>query len=257
MNLREMSVGQVDCLARALNIDEKRKLLLELQEDDRKGIINIAKRIKREIEDYNCEMERLHKLMEYENKYYSKGAKYIAGIDEVGRGPLAGPVYASVVIMPAECIIEGVNDSKKLSPAKRQELYKVIKENAIDCATGWCDESVIDSINILNATYEAMRRAVNKLSVKPQVLLIDAVRIPGLNIFQVPIVKGDSLSFSIACASIIAKVERDKYMDELHIKYPAYNFISNKGYGTKEHIESIKKFGPCPAHRRSFIGGIL
>lgn len=257
MDYGSMSVDEIVKIVLQMDLSEKKKVIDSLQGDTRKGIINLIKRLKKEIEDHDSEMERLLKLKEYEYKYFKKGAKYIAGIDEVGRGPLAGPVYASAVVFDIDCIIEGINDSKKLSPSKRKELYGRIKEKAICCATGRCDEKTIDRINILNATYEAMRQAIEKLDVKPQVILVDAVRIPKIDIFQQPIIKGDSLSFSIGAASIIAKVERDEFMDRLHEQYPVYNFASNKGYGTKEHIEAIREYGPCPAHRRSFIGGIV
>jgi ribonuclease HII len=205
----------------------------------------------------NKEIDRINNMKLYELKYFSKGARYIAGIDEVGRGPLAGPVYAGAVIFPIDCIIEGINDSKKLSPEKRKALYARIKENAVSSATGYCDEKTIDRINILNATYEAMKMAIGKLDVKPDVLLIDAVRIPGIDIFQVPIIKGDALSFSIAGASIIAKVERDELMENYHEKYPEYNFSSDKGYGSKEHMDAIRLYGPCPLHRKTFISSMV
>lgn len=257
MDWSSMSINQIrDTLDKAL-LSEKKNIIDELVSDGRAGVRNMANKLMRELENEERETQRIIGMKEYEYKCIEKGAKYIAGIDEVGRGPLAGPVYASAVMFPAEVIIKGVNDSKKLSPKKRKELYEEIKEKAIGCATGCCDEKTIDSINILNATYEAMKQAISKLPVKPQVLLIDAVRIPGIGIFQIPIVKGDSLSFSIAAASIIAKVERDSFMDNMHEKYPVYNFISNKGYGTREHMDALKKYGPCPIHRKKFIEGII
>lgn len=257
MDYYKMKICEIEELVNKLNIDDKIKLIKELQGDSRAGVIKIARRLKREIDGHNRELDRIRAMKKFEYEWTGKGAKYIAGIDEVGRGPLAGPVYAGAVVFPIDCIIEGVNDSKKLSPQKRLSLYDVIKSNVISCATGYCDEKTIDRINILNATYEAMKMAVIKLSVRPDVLLIDAVRIPGIEIPQVPIVKGDSLSFSIAAASVIAKVERDKFMENLSSLYPEYNFASNKGYGTQEHVDALKKYGPCPIHRRSFIRGII
>lgn len=253
----KLSIGEIKALIEKADFDEKKRLVEVLKSDGRKGVLNLAQRLENDIRDNNKEMERIENLKKYEHTYYSKGAKYIAGIDEVGRGPLAGPVYASAVVLPIDCIIQGVNDSKKLSPSKREELSLEIKKNALSFAIGCCDEKTIDEVNILNATYMAMKQAIEKLTIKPQVLLIDAVRIPGVNIFQVPIVKGDTLSFSIACASIIAKVERDRVMDEYHELYPVYNFKSNKGYGTAEHIEALKKHGPCEIHRRTFIGNFI
>jgi Ribonuclease HII len=256
MDYSNMSVREIHDVLKPLNISEKTEAIDALIHDGRAGVRKIADGLKREIEEHNKEIERINKLKQYEYKYAAKGVKYIAGIDEVGRGPLAGPVFASAVVFPVDCIIEGVNDSKKLSPQKRSSLYSLIKENAISSATGYCDEKTIDRINILNATYEAMKMALIELNVRPDLLLIDAVRIPGIDIPQVPIIKGDSLCFSIAAASIVAKVERDKLMDDYHKIYPKYNFLSNKGYGTQEHMDAIRKYGPCPIHRRSFISGI-
>lgn len=257
MDYSMMKVSEIEELVKSMSFDERKLMAEELQGDNRAGVVRISDRLKREIAAHNREIDRIKEMKKFEYEWAGKGAKYIAGIDEVGRGPLAGPVYASAVVFPIDCIIEGVNDSKKLSPQKRSNLYGTIKSSAISCATGCCDEKTIDRINILNATYEAMKMAVIKLSVRPDVLLIDAVRIPGIEISQVPIVKGDSLSFSIAAASIIAKVERDRFMDDLSSLYPAYNFASNKGYGTQEHMDAIKKYGPCPIHRRTFIEGII
>ena len=257
MNFQDLSIGEIREIAIRASIEEKEKLIDIFKLDQRKGVINIVHSLEKEIKGNSKEKDRLLKLKYYEYKYFNKGARFIAGIDEVGRGPLAGPVYASAVVFPIECMIEGINDSKKLSPGKRKELYSLITDNAICYATGFCDEKTIDKVNILNATYIAMKNAIEKLKIKPQVLLIDALRIPGVDIFQVPIIKGDSLSFSIAAASIIAKVERDELMEKMHNEYPVYNFISNKGYGTREHMEALRSYGPCPLHRKSFISGIL
>lgn len=180
-----------------------------------------------------------------------------AGIDEVGRGPLAGPVCAGAVILPKDVDILYINDSKQLSAAKREELYDIIRKKAIAVKTAYSSPEVIDDINILQATYRAMREAINELDVKPDILLNDAVNIPEVNIKQVPIIKGDAKSISIAAASIIAKVERDRLMVMYDELYPEYGFAKNKGYGSKEHIEALRKYGPCPIHRRSFIKGLI
>ena len=202
------------------------------------------------------EIARTESLKEYERQYEALG--YVCGIDEVGRGPLAGPVVAGAVILPKDCKILYLNDSKKLSAKKREELYDVIMEQAVSVGIGYNSPERIDEINILNATYEAMREAVSKLSVKPDVLLNDAVTIPGINdIKQVPIIKGDAKSVSIAAASIVAKVTRDRLMVEYSKLYPEYGFESNKGYGTAEHIEALKKYGKTPIHRNSFIGHFI
>ena len=197
------------------------------------------------------EIARCEELKRYEKEYESFG--YICGIDEVGRGPLAGPVVAGAVILPKDCDILYINDSKKLSEKKREELYDVIMEKAIAVGIGYSSHIRIDEINILQATYEAMREAISKLSVKPDILLNDAVTIPGIDIKQVPIIKGDAKSISIGAASIIAKVTRDRLMVEYDSKYPGYGFASNKGYGSAAHIAAIKEIGPCDIHRRSFI----
>ena len=190
-------------------------------------------------------------MKEYEHKYEHLG--YLCGIDEVGRGPLAGPVVACAVILPKDCDILWLNDSKKLTAKKREELYDVILEGAVSVGIGMASPERIDEINILQATYEAMRQAVSELSVQPQLLLNDAVTIPEIIIPQVPIIKGDAKSVSIAAASIVAKVTRDRMMEEYDKVIPEYGFASNKGYGSAAHIEALKKYGPSPIHRRTFI----
>ena len=200
---------------------------------------------------YLKEVERTESLKVYEREYEALG--YVCGIDEVGRGPFAGPVVACAVILPKDCKILYLNDSKKLSEKKREELYDVIMDGAVSVGIGMRGPERIDEINILNATYEAMRDAVANLSVVPDVLLNDAVTIPGLPMKQVPIVKGDAKSVSIAAASIVAKVTRDRMMVDYAKIYPEYDFASNKGYGTKKHIEAIREYGMTPIHRRSFV----
>lgn len=197
------------------------------------------------------ELERLEIMARYEEEFSEY--EFICGIDEVGRGPLAGPVVAGAVILPKGARIPYVNDSKKLSEKKREALYDVIMEQAVSVGIGMSDHEKIDEINILQATYAAMREAISKLDPQPDLLLNDAVTIPEVNIRQVPIVKGDAKSMSIAAASIIAKVTRDRMMVEYDSVYPGYGFASNKGYGTAVHIEALKSLGPTPIHRRSFI----
>ena len=201
------------------------------------------------------ERERLKQMHFYEEKYSQY--RCICGIDEAGRGPLAGPVVAGAVILPKDCEILYLNDSKKLSAAKREELYDEIMEKAVAAAVGMASPARIDEINILQATYEAMREAISKLSVKPDILLNDAVTIPEVTIPQVPIIKGDAKSISIGAASIIAKVTRDRLMVEYDQILPEYGFASNKGYGSAEHIAALKKYGPSPIHRRSFIHNFI
>ena len=190
-------------------------------------------------------------MFSFEREY--SDYEYICGIDEVGRGPLAGPVVAGAVILPKDCDLLYLNDSKKLTENKREELYDKIMESAVSAAIGYGSPERIDEINILQADYEAMKEAIGKLSVKPTLLLNDAVTLPDMDIKQVPIIKGDAKSASIAAASIIAKVTRDRMMVEYAKIFPEYGFDSNKGYGSAAHIEALKKYGPCPIHRRSFI----
>lgn len=197
-------------------------------------------------------------MFDYENKYLNNGYKLIAGIDEAGRGPLAGPVCVAIVVMPLdeEDRIIGINDSKKISEKKRDLLYDEILRKAIAYHIELVDEITIDTINILNATKLGMLTCINSIDTKPDVVLIDAVKIDS-DIQTESIIKGDALSYSIACASILAKVTRDRYMLEMDKKYPEYNFKKHKGYGTKEHIENLKKFGKCEIHRESFIKNFI
>ncbi len=201
------------------------------------------------------ERKRLYEMSRYEREYGS--VQYICGIDEVGRGPLAGPVVACGVILPKDVEILYINDSKKLSEKKREALYDEIMEKAVAVGIGIESEKVIDEINILQATYKAMRTAINNLSIKPDILLNDAVTIPEVSIRQVPIIKGDAKSISIAAASIVAKVTRDRIMIEYDNVYPGYGFASNKGYGSKEHIEALKKLGKTPILRNSCLGRMV
>ena len=207
----------------------------------------------RAAEKLKQEILRTQGLMVYE-KAYGGGGSVIAGIDEVGRGPLAGPVVACAAILPTDHLILELNDSKKLSEKKRERLFEVLRNEAVAFAFGSASPERIDEINILQATYEAMREAIGGLSLRPDVLLNDAVTIPGVEIPQIPIVGGDGKSVSIAAASILAKVTRDRLMAEYDTVYPGYGFAKNKGYGTAEHIAALKRLGPCPIHRRSFIG---
>ena len=212
-------------------------------------------REQRKLEKLQKERERLEAMRSFEHQYEGYGA--VCGIDEVGRGPLAGPVVAGAVILPTDCEILYLNDSKKLSEKKRELLYDEIMEKAVATGIGVISPARIDEINILQATYEAMRMAISNLKVQPFVLLNDAVTIPLVEIPQVPIIKGDAKSVSIAAASIIAKVTRDHMMVEYEEIYPGYSFASNKGYGSAQHIAALKELGPTPIHRRTFIKNIL
>lgn len=195
--------------------------------------------------------------LEYEQNAISKGFKSVCGVDEAGRGPLAGPVCAAAVILPENTVIEGVNDSKKLSEKKRESLFEVIKSTAVSYCIAYATVEEIESLNILNATMLAMKRAVEGLDVKSDYAMIDGNRMPDLSIDGECIVKGDAKSMSIACASILAKVSRDRLLYEYAKEYPQYHFDKHKGYGTKVHVEALKEYGPCPYHRMSFLGKIL
>ena len=201
------------------------------------------------------ERQRLEGMREFENKYSDLGA--VAGIDEAGRGPLAGPVVAAAVILPKDIFLPFLNDSKKVTEKRRAVLFDQIKQEALAYGIGIASNALIDDINILQATYEAMREAISKLSKTPDILLVDAVHIPDINIKQVGIVKGDAKSVNIAAASILAKVTRDRLMLEYDKIYPEYGFASNKGYGTAKHIEALKAYGACDIHRRTFIGNFV
>lgn len=204
------------------------------------------------------EIIRLKELSKYEEEHYKKGIELIAGIDEAGRGPLAGPVVAAAVILPKHALIEGVNDSKKISEKKREIIFEDIINSAIAWGVGIVDNNVIDEINILNATRMAMHKAIEELSVQPEFILIDAEKkVDTNNIPYLPIVKGDALSISIAAASIIAKVTRDRMMREYDKIFPVYGFEKHKGYGTKMHTEAIKENGICMIHRKSFLKNIV
>lgn len=224
------------------------------EEDERTGVQKLVQQAQKRLDALAKEKERIERLKVYEKEYEACG--YVCGIDEVGRGPLAGPVVAGAVILPKDCNILYINDSKKLSEKKREELYDIIMAEAVATGIGMVGPARIDEINILQATYEAMRQAIQNLSVTPDILLNDAVTIPQVNIRQIPIIKGDAKSISIGAASIIAKVTRDRLMVEYDKVMPEYNFASNKGYGSAEHIAALKKYGPTPIHRRSFIKNI-
>ena len=203
------------------------------------------------------EQERLERLCEPDRAFWERDGILLAGMDEVGRGPLAGPVVACCAAMPPEPLVEYVNDSKKVTKNRREALYPVLTQTALGYALGWVEPEVIDEINILQATKLAFRQAFEAMPVEVTDVLVDALQNLKVSARQHPMIRGDALSYSIACASIIAKVARDRYMNEQDALYPQYGFARNKGYGTPQHIAALKQFGPCPIHRRSFIGGLL
>lgn len=257
MDYKSMTKKKVEEYIKTLDRLERFNAYPELLLDERKSVQAIGIKIEKEKARFLKEQERLAMMNKFENQSYREGYKYIAGIDEVGRGPLAGPVVSAAVILPKNCVIEGINDSKKLSEKKREELYVEIKEKAIAIGVGIIDNETIDGINILNATKESMKDAVYSLSVDPDILLIDALRLADIDIRQLNIVGGDSKSISIAAASIIAKVTRDRMLVEYSNEYPGYGFEKHKGYGTKEHYDAIEKLGITPIHRLSFLKSVL
>jgi len=230
-------------------------ILNKYRSDNRAGVKKLIQKYEKERQKLKSEKERIKQMKSYEYQYGEY--TYICGIDEVGRGPLAGPVVAGAVILPKDCDILYINDSKQLSEKKREELYDFIMEQAIAVGVGSVPPTKVDEINILQATYEAMRQAIANLSVVPDILLNDAVTIPKVSIKQIPIIKGDAKSMSIAAASIIAKVTRDRLMVAYDKIFPQYGFAANKGYGSREHIEVLKKIGPTPIHRLSFLKNLF
>ena len=247
----ELKIGQIKEILDSTPVESLPTQIENFVADTRQGVIKLLEKYRKVHTAYIKEVERTENMKMYEKKYADY--EYIAGIDEVGRGPLAGPVVTCAVILPKDFNILYINDSKKLTEKKREELYDIIMEQAIAVGIGIESPKVIDDINILQATYSAMRKAIDGLEVKPTLLLNDAVTIPMVDIKQVPIIKGDAKSISIAAASIIAKVTRDRMMVEFDKLYPEYDFAGNKGYGSATHIEALKKLGPTPIHRQSFI----
>ena len=226
-------------------------LFAELEKDDRSGVIQAIAKRKREIQKCLDEDERLEGMLAYEKECYARGMELIAGVDEVGRGPLAGPVVAAAVILPKGSKIPGLNDSKKIPKSKHKEIYEAVLQEAIAIGIGVKDNQVIDQVNIYEATKLAMMEAIGQLDPQPQHLLIDAMKLD-LSIPQTSIIKGDANSLSIAAASIVAKVTRDQMMEDLDQLYPGYNFAQNAGYGTANHLAGLHKLGVTPIHRRSF-----
>ncbi|MBO4981966.1 MAG: ribonuclease HII [Lachnospiraceae bacterium] len=249
------SIKEIKEQFQAACVDELPELITVYSGDERDGVRKLVLSAHKKLDALEKEKLRIEALKTYEKKYGE--CEFICGIDEVGRGPLAGPVVAGAVILPKDCDILYINDSKQLSEKKREELFEQIREKAVACAVGYASPERIDQINILQATYEAMREAVSKLSVRPGLLLNDAVKIPGIDIPQVPIIKGDAKSISIGAASIYAKVTRDRLMVEYDKIFPEYDFAGNKGYGSAGHIEALKKYGPTPIHRRTFIKNFI
>lgn len=249
--MEKKKISEIKAQLQAADTGSLLTLMQAYASDERAGVRAAIEQAKKRLEAYEKEMARLDGMLSYERQYACHGA--VCGLDEAGRGPLAGPVVAGAVILPEDCRILYLNDSKKLTPKRREELYDEIMEKAVSVGVGIIGPMRIDEINILQADYEAMCEALGQLRVMPATLLNDAVTIPQVKIRQVPIIKGDAKSLSIAAASVIAKVTRDRIMDEYDDVYPEYGFAAHKGYGTAQHIAAIRKYGPTPIHRRTFI----
>lgn len=247
----EKSIAAIKNELKAATFNELPLFINSYNTDERKGVQDAVKAAVVKLQKFEAEKNRIFNMSEFERKY--NDFQFICGIDEVGRGPLAGPVVAAAVILPKDCEILYINDSKKLSEKKREELYDEICSKAISYGIGCVSHERIDEINILNATKEAMTMAIDELKVKPDLLLIDALTLPDVDVKQVGIIKGDARSISIAAASILAKVTRDRMMAVYDEMYPEYGFSSNKGYGSEAHINAIKAIGPSEIHRRTFI----
>lgn len=248
---RKMTLNEIKQKAEDMPLEEAVLWLCDILPHYGISVAKLADTFSKRLVRLNEERKRLQQMSQYEIMARNKGFVHIGGIDEAGRGPLAGPVVASCVVLPENCIIEKLNDSKKISSSVRDKLFDIIKNEAIDYGVGMVMHDEIDEINILNATKKAMIQAVNKLKHKPDYLIVDAVELP-IAVEQLTVERADSRSVSVAAASIIAKVTRDRWMEKSHTLYPEYGFDAHKGYGTKEHIEAIKKYGLSPIHRKSF-----
>lgn len=248
----KLNLEEIKEMLLAVPRDLQMDLIAELRQDSRKGVHNLIAQYLKQLEKEVAEERRLSALWERERFLYGQGYSLVAGIDEVGRGPLAGPVVAACVILPPECNLPGLNDSKKLNPEERARLSELIKLQALAWAIGLVDHEEIDRINILQATKQAMLSAIKQMSRQPEYLLIDALKLD-IAIPQEGIIHGDSLSASIAAASILAKTYRDSLMEMMDVLYPEYGFSEHKGYGTPRHLEALKRCGSCPIHRKSFV----
>ncbi|OJV64707.1 MAG: ribonuclease HII [Clostridiales bacterium 38-18] len=254
--LNAMTVSEIKAMILSAPIKAKYQWVEILKNDSRQSINKMAMQVEKQIAVYEKEQNRLVKIVEFENQAKRMGYKLIAGLDEAGRGPLIGPVVAAAVILPEEMDLTGIDDSKKLSEVQREALYDKIVTHAVAYGVGVATHEEIDTINILNATKLAMKRAIEAMSMSPDYLLIDAVKLNEISIVQESIIKGDSRSVSIAAASIIAKVARDRMLKEMDKKYPMYGLASHKGYGTDQHYQAIREHGILPEHRRSFLKGL-
>lgn len=245
------ALGKIKEQLESLDWEQRLQKMEEYRQDERAGVKKLLEKYERAWNDYQEEIRRTQKMYEFESK--NRQYTYICGVDEVGRGPVAGPVMAGAVILPVDHEILYLNDSKKLTKKKREEMYELLKKEVISFGIGETSSEQIDEKGIAWSVFEAMRQAIGKLSVTPDLILVDAFRIPDITIPQINIIKGDAKSASIAAASIMAKVTRDRLMEEYDEKYPGYEFGKHAGYGTKAHMDAIQKHGMCPIHRKTFI----
>ncbi len=252
LNIRKMSLKRLQVLIAERGPEVYPEVIEALGADPRGGAQRLVKYCQGRLEAVQQERQRMGRMFSYERQVWAMGYKLVAGIDEVGRGPLAGPVVAAAVVLPGEVLFPGLDDFKRLSAKRRQELFEQIHERAVSVSIGMVHPDGIDEANVMMATYKAMVKAVQGLPVQPDYLLIDALHLPGVTQPQAPIVGGDGLSCSIAAASLVAKVTRDNYMVDMDKLYPEYGFANHKGYGTVEHREALERYGPCPIHRKSF-----
>lgn len=256
MDYENLSIAKIKKELESIPINEYPSIIPILKNDTRKGVQDLSIKLYNSYNSLQLEINRINDLKNFQKRLAGDN-EYIAGMDEVGRGPLAGPVVSCALILPKDSNILYINDSKKISSKLRDKLYEDILKEAISVGIGIVDSNVIDDINIYKSTKESMRIAINKLEVNPDIVLIDAMTLEDFPLTQKSIIKGDEKCYSIAAASIIAKVTRDRMMENYHNEYPQYNFLSNKGYGSQEHIDAIKKYGICPIHRLSFLNNIL
>jgi ribonuclease HII len=252
MNIKKMSLKKLQSLINEGGPEVYSEVISILGSDPRGGAQKLVRVCQIRLEEWQRERERMGRMYSYERQVWAMGYKLVAGLDEVGRGPLAGPVVAAAVILPGEVAIPGLEDVKRLSGKRRQEVYDLIRQTAVAIGIGMVHPEGIDEANVMMATYKAMVKAVGDLAIAPDYLLIDALHLPNVSQPQAPIVGGDGQSISIAAASVVAKVVRDEYMVEMDRLYPQYGFANHKGYGTLEHREALERHGPCPIHRKSF-----
>lgn len=252
MNIRRMSIRELQAMIASVDVERYPEIIALLRNDPRGGVQRIVGLCEARLTERQKDQDRLIGMYSFERQVWAMGYRRVVGLDEAGRGPLAGPVVAGAVVLPREIYLPGLDDSKRVPEKRREELFELIREKALAVGVGMVNPEGIDEENILRASYLAMERAVEDLRTIPDYLLIDAIKLPSVSVPQTSIIGGDALSASIAVASIVAKVTRDRYMIEMDRLYPQYGFAANKGYGTPEHRQALVRYGPCPIHRLTF-----